>query len=413
MKKYLFLLFTLLFILSSCNKDDDSKKIGGRENLTAVDLDKKELSITAGESHQFKVTYTPTDTSYYDTWWNIIDYQPTLDNNITKPTITEDGFLFCDHGCTLNVVFSLITAKGETLTDTCKVTYTVSKGEIYHKYCYDYAVKDTTGIVSGKITFFEPEWYSGDTSYLIGFKADTIWIGTFNNQTKEQIDEWIDTEPTSRVQTTYTIYGEYKEFTIKNAHVKNFIRNGDDIVLELTLTNDYSDASIGHTMLCFRKNGKTKKYIYNNRRGQKLQKWHENSYLANVDISEEPYIVIDNFYTCLADNGEPILSGTMSLGTFDQWYPVSCNEYLYVYRSNRWGPSYFINVYRRSISDEKNIWTTHFDAEFRHDVGSSPTLTEKNGDIWTFSIKVKPAQGREYYLIYDVNINDGTFTKRN
>lgn len=407
MKKNLFLMFALLFTFVGCSKHEIGKK---KPTVGAtVSLDKKELTLTSGESYQFKVTYTGLDTTECFGEWTVANFKSNFSEYTPKPKITR-GFISPEESGTFDVIFTLMTKEGDIIEDTCKVTCLVSKKEIHRLFCYNYAVEDTTGILSGEMTIFNPLIYQeNDTTYLVGFKKDKIWIGTFNKQTKEQIDEWIDTEPTSKIQKIHVSYGNYKEFTINNGYVKSFIRDGDDIILNLSLINDRESDTYWHTMLCFRKEGKTKKYFYKDSRFRPIQNWHENSYLLNIDVSQEPYYTDDNVYTCFSDKGDVILSGKLSYRLDKTWFPTSFDEFIYI--DQPYGKKLFI--YKWSISKDKTIWSKDLGYDVENNVQYTSSIAKKNGNIWTFNTRIIPISGREYTLIYDVNISDGTIVKLN
>ena len=404
MKKNLFVLFTLLLALGGCNKIEVNKK---KENAVTISLGKKELTLTAGESYQFEVTTTPAGASLDEVYWDIVNYQPALDKKYEKPTI-RNGFLLSNEGGTLDVVCIAYSEFGQMVSDTCKVRYLVSKEEVYRKYCYDYAVKDTAGLLSGEKILFKPASYAGDTTYLIGFKKDTIWIGLFNKQTKQQIDEWMDIEPTSRTQKVHISYGQYKEITINDPRIESFSKDGDNTALLMDLSGSSASFYGAYNMLCFGKDKKVKKYFYKGTNYDGIMKWHENSYVLNIDVSQEPYEAIDNVYTCFSDAGEVLSSGLIPRELKEIWFPTGFDDFIYV--SKPYASLNFKNLYicRWSLSKGKSIWSTSFGYEIESDVRYTPSIAKRNGDIWTFDIRLTPPSGRAYTLTYDVNINDGT-----
>lgn len=58
MRKNLFYLFALPLMIISCS---DSEKEKAKPEVTAISLNQKELTLKAGETHQFKVSHTPGD----------------------------------------------------------------------------------------------------------------------------------------------------------------------------------------------------------------------------------------------------------------------------------------------------------------------------------------------------------------
>lgn len=291
------------------------------------------------------------------------------------------------------------------MQDECKVTYTLSKSELYNTFCHGFMVKDTSGILSGEKIFLQPKQSKNDTTYLVGFNNDKLWIGTFNTNTKEQLDEWIDTEPTSRTLKVHFGYNDYKEFTIDYAEVKTFIRDGDNTILNLKVNERGLWESERCSILLFRKNGETKRYFYTDMMHSPLVKWYDNSYLLQINLSQEPYNSDNLIFTCLADDGEVILSGKIAAGPNKWRYPVSFDEYLNI-------DSYYrIRIKRKSITTDNTIWSIYLGDSLPYDSRYIPSLIKKEGDIWTYSIKITEYSGKEYTVTYSININDGTATK--
>ena len=56
---------------------------------------------------------------------------------------------------------------------------------------YDYKVKNREGFDMLSIT---PCAYNEDTAFLTGIKNEKMWIGMFDNHTKEQLKEWNGTK---------------------------------------------------------------------------------------------------------------------------------------------------------------------------------------------------------------------------
>ena len=72
---------------------------------------------------------------------------------------------------------------------------------------YDYKVKNREGFDMLSIT---PCAYNEDTVFLTGIKNEKMWIGMFNNHTKEQLKEWNGTKTVERTIKIDKGYGETK-----------------------------------------------------------------------------------------------------------------------------------------------------------------------------------------------------------
>lgn len=403
MRKNLFYLFALPLMIISCSDSEEEK---AKPEVTAISLNQKELTLKAGETHQFKVSHTPGDADAPRYLWDIRDLQYANQFPEGKgASLSLDGTLSSDVGCTLTVLVYFENKDGKVMQDECKVTYTLSKNELYNTFCHGFMVKDTSGILSGEKIFLEPKRSENDTTYLVGFNNDKLWIGTFNTNTKEQLDEWIDTEPTSRTLKVHFGYNDYKEFTIDYAEVKTFIRDGDNTILNLKVNERGLWESERCSILLFRKNGETKRYFYTDMMHSPLVKWYDNSYLLQINLSQEPYNSNNLIFTCLADDGEVILSGKIADGPNEWRYPVSFDEYLNI-------DSYYrIRIKRKSITTDNTIWSIYLGDSLPYDSRYIPSLIKKEGDIWTYSIKITEYSGKEYTVTYSININDGTATK--
>ena len=71
---------------------------------------------------------------------------------------------------------------------------------------WGYHVKDTTGLELSQAKLV------GEIDYLLGLRGGKLWIGKFNWETKEQLQEWNSTEVFNTRRTIDFGYGEIKEY---------------------------------------------------------------------------------------------------------------------------------------------------------------------------------------------------------
>ena len=76
---------------------------------------------------------------------------------------------------------------------------------------YDYKVKNREGFDMLSIT---PCAYNEDTAFLTGIKNEKMWIGMFDNHTKEQLKEWNGTKTVERTIKIDKGYGETELFNV-------------------------------------------------------------------------------------------------------------------------------------------------------------------------------------------------------
>lgn len=408
MKKILFVLFTLL-IIAGCGKDNETEQSGkSKTDITGISLDRKEITLKAGESYQFQVNYTPSEAQAPQYNWSITDekyYHMTKSTN-QGSHISSEGKLTVYSGGSIVVHVGAYSDNDIFFDDECKVNIIPSIDEFYTWHCFGFMIKDTTGILSGKNVYFKPQTSQKDTTYLVGIKNDKIWIGTFNTNTKEQLNEWTDTETISRTQKAHIGYGKYEEFTINHAEVRSFIKNGENVIMELVLENDEKSNTHNFTMLSFRNKGITKRYFVTNTSNQPLIKWHDNSYLFNIDARKEPYVQGD-YYTCFDEGGNIIITGKMfQWHNAEMLFPINFDEYLYFdygYKS--------IHISKKSISSGDNLWVKILVDDFDTDSKFTPSLISRKDNIFRFKIDVTEYSGNKYSVIYDINIINGSFQK--
>lgn len=72
---------------------------------------------------------------------------------------------------------------------------------------YDYKVKNRDGFDMQSII---ARSLNDDTTFLFGIKNERMWIGMFDNHTKEQLKEWNGTETIERTIKIDKGYGEYE-----------------------------------------------------------------------------------------------------------------------------------------------------------------------------------------------------------
>jgi hypothetical protein len=286
--------------------------------------------------------------------------------------------------------------------------------EFYHIYCDDYRVKDTTGlVVMGSNTI-------NGTHYLSGIQKGKFWIGKFNLDTKEQIDEFVDSKEFETEQKIHTGYGEYKSFTVWDIELIRFIEGNDYEIIKIHMQN--MEHTSGIHMLLFSNAQSEKRYFYHTPDNYaNLLEWHNGSYLEQINIDNES----DGLITCFTQYGDTIftgrtnyLIGRTNLLTSDV-FPVDYVNYitpsltigytegLELTHCVELGLYYFSNP----IIQEGYKWKCNLFITNDNDSRLSSKVLKKEESIWTFQFDITDYSGDKHSHTAKINIETGEIVK--
>lgn len=286
--------------------------------------------------------------------------------------------------------------------------YVPTMEDYYNRYCFGFKVKDTSNLtVMGCNTMAE----ASDTTYLSGVRNGKLWIGKFSTSLKGQLSDWSDSENINLSQKVHNGYGEYTSFTISKMRVVENIERKNSTLLIINTSGVVDYQTIGCTMMLFLQDGKSKKHIVPWCYSEKGIPWYNESYLAMVDISEEPYSC--NGITCFDTNGDVIYHITGSNYLVEgKSFPLNYSDMI-CFSSSNMPPEYIkpaIRIIKTKIdskSYDESIWENNFPYPKSHDYKFTTTLINKNGNIWTFELDFTELSGEKHSHKISIDIETG------
>ena len=268
---------------------------------------------------------------------------------------------------------------------------------------YDYKVKNREGFDMLSIT---PCAYNEDTAFLTGIKNEKMWIGMFDNHTKEQLKEWNGTKTVERTIKIDKGYGETELFNVtafdfrsdiyktnwgftaalSYLHRENTLLTSSDIVSkDIFLLN-------GNEIIVYPLNYPAIAYPY----------WFQGSIFVLNMIENCTYSII------LSPDGKKIAEwkGNFANGDFNP-VPISYTEGIFIDRES----DYFIIRYNYQTG--KDVWKTSIPSlkGVEDNARINSTILEQSNPIWKYQIDITNYDGSKKQVIFTVDVETGEVTK--
>lgn len=268
---------------------------------------------------------------------------------------------------------------------------------------YDYKVKNREGFDMLSIT---PCAYNEDTAFLTGIKNEKMWIGMFDNHTKEQLKEWNGTKTVERTIKIDKGYGETELFNVtafdfrsdiyktnwgftaalSYLHRENTLLTSSDIVSkDIFLLN-------GNEIIVYPLNYPAIANPY----------WFQGSILLLNMIENCTYSII------LSPDGKKIAEwkGNFVNGDFNP-VPISYTEEIFIDRES----DYFIIRYNYQTG--KDVWKTSIPSlkGVEDNARINSTILEQSNPIWKYQIDITNYDGSKKQVIFTVDVETGEVTE--
>ena len=268
---------------------------------------------------------------------------------------------------------------------------------------YDYKVKNREGFDMLSIT---PCAYNEDTVFLTGIKNEKMWIGMFNNHTKEQLKEWNGTKTVERTIKIDKGYGETELFNVtafdfrsdiyktnwgftaalSYLHRENTLLTSSDIVSkDIFLLN-------GNEIIVYPLNYPAIANPY----------WFQGSIFVLNMIENCTYSII------LSPDGKKIAEwkGNFVNGDFNP-VPISYTEGIFIDRES----DYFIIRYNYQTG--KDVWKTSIPSlkGVEDNARINSTILEQSNPIWKYQIDITNYDGSKKQVIFTVDVETGEVTE--
>ena len=268
---------------------------------------------------------------------------------------------------------------------------------------YDYKVKNREGFDMLSIT---PCAYNEDTAFLTGIKNEKMWIGMFDNHTKEQLKEWNGTKTVERTIKIDKGYGETELFNVtafdfrsdiyktnwgftaalSYLHRENTLLTSSDIVSkDIFLLN-------GNEIIVYPLNYPAIANPY----------WFQGSIFVLNMIENCTYSII------LSPDGKKIAEwkGNFANGDFNP-VPISYTEGIFIARES----DYFIIRYNYQTG--KDVWKTSIPSlkGVEDNARINSTILEQSNPIWKYQIDITNYDGSKKQVIFTVDVETGEVTE--
>ena len=268
---------------------------------------------------------------------------------------------------------------------------------------YDYKVKNREGFDMLSIT---PCAYNEDTAFLTGIKNEKMWIGMFDNHTKEQLKEWNGTKTVERTIKIDKGYGETELFNVtafdfrsdiyktnwgftaalSYLHRENTLLTSSDIVSkDIFLLN-------GNEIIVYPLNYPAIANPY----------WFQGSIFVLNMIENCTYSII------LSPDGKKIAEwkGNFVNGDFNP-VQISYTEGIFIDRES----DYFIIRYNYQTG--KDVWKTSIPSlkGVEDNARINSTILEQSNPIWKYQIDITNYDGSKKQVIFTVDVETGEVTE--
>lgn len=268
---------------------------------------------------------------------------------------------------------------------------------------YDYKVKNREGFDMLSIT---PCAYNEDTAFLTGIKNEKMWIGMFDNHTKEQLKEWNGTKTVERTIKIDKGYGETELFNVtafdfrsdiyktnwgftaalSYLHRENTLLTSSDIVSkDIFLLN-------GNEIIVYPLNYPAIANPY----------WFQGNIFVLNMIENCTYSII------LSPDGKKIAEwkGNFVNGDFNP-VPISYTEGIFIDRES----DYFIIRYNYQTG--KDVWKTSIPSlkGVEDNARINSTILEQSNPIWKYQIDITNYDGSKKQVIFTVDVETGEVTE--
>lgn len=236
----------------------------------------------------------------------------------------------------------------------------------------------------------------GDSTFLAGFKRDKAWVGLYDANRK-LLKEWISPNKFERTIKRYTGYGEYEEIYVE--YILQISGYGSSCSISetnwgYTVLSPLGESGRWHGLFLL---NESNVYFYCPESGgiDNVGEWFDESILVGRD---SPIV-----RKVISPKGELIVN----LKYFKDGEPISYTD-IVSYQSE--STSHY--MVRSDLKEGKEIWKTKIDKldNIQSDAKVTHTITQKNGQIWTYHYEVVNFDGSKESFDFSINLETGVLT---
>lgn len=269
---------------------------------------------------------------------------------------------------------------------------------------YDYKVKNREGFDMLSIT---PCAYNEDTAFLTGIKNEKMWIGMFDEHTKEQLKEWNWTETIERTIKIDKGYGEYEILDVSYFTCDLKSTEWGFVAIpkyaHRVLSGGISDLGkfeIGKDILLLN--------------GNEIIVYPLNyPAIANPCWFQESIFVLNKIENCvysiiLSPDGKKIAEwkGNFVNGDFNP-VPIFYTEGIFIDLESDY------SIIRHNYQMGKDVWKTSIPSlkDIENDARINTTILEQSNSIWKYQIDITNYDGSKKQVIFTVDVETGKVTE--
>ena len=249
--------------------------------------------------------------------------------------------------------------------------------------------------------------YNEDTAFLTGIKNEKMWIGMFDNHTKEQLKEWNGTETIERTIKIDKGYGEYEILDVSYFTCDLKSTEWGFVAIpkyaHRVLSGAISDSGkfeIGKDILLL--NGNEIIVYPLNYPAIANPYWFQGSIFVLNMIEDCTYSII------LSPDGKKIAEwkGNFVNGDFNP-VPISYTEGIFIARES----DFFI--IRHNYQTGKDVWKTSIPSlkGVEDNARINSTILEQSNPIWKYQIDITNYDGSKKQVIFTVDVETGEVTE--
>lgn len=288
---------------------------------------------------------------------------------------------------------------------------------------YGYNVENRDGFDMISITVC---LYNQDTTFLTGIKNEKMWIGMFDEHTKEQLKEWICAENFNRKLEINLGYGEIETMRLSAFHSEKSIykTNWGFVMIPYYTERDANWTGVGSVEPT---GGGTRDILLLN--GDKMIVYPLNyPSIENLCWFQESVIVLSyeydygGIYTVISPEGEKIAEWGNNAFESDNiesdQYPLSYTEGIFIYLESDYNVedntySNYYSIIRHNYQTGKDVWKTTipFLKDIEGDARINTTILEQSNSIWKYRIDITNRDGSKKQVTFTVDVETGKVTE--
>lgn len=278
---------------------------------------------------------------------------------------------------------------------------------------YDYKVKNQEGFDIYSIILCP---YNEDTTFLTGIKNEKMWVGMFDEHTKEQLKEWNGTETIERTIKIDLGYGKTELLNIVSFGSKLGIYKTNwgyipTLTYGVILPTLGGGTALEKDILLLNDD---KMIVYSAVNPSIIQShWYQESIVVSS------YIRDSYSYKVVSPEGKEIVELKSKpynrLIELENLFPVSYTDGIGFYERGRGYDNKKCDIYihRVNYAISKDLWDIPISSltNIEKDALFNITILEQSNPIWKFQIDITNYDGSKKQVIFTVDVETGKVTE--